>query len=520
MVTNLTTLVSHGPATSGPAANGECLFPAINASGSHVAFISLATNLLAGEGPTTLQVYLRDLATGEVALASRADGPDGAPGDEVGADLPDVSADGTRVVFVAGDPLVSEDDNGESDVYVRDLATGTTILVSVGADGSVGEDDSDFPSISDDGTRVAFSSRATNLLAEPIVASDTHAYVRDLATGTTVLVDRHAADGAPGTGAGLFPEISGDGNRVVFRADQPLTSEVPSGRALYVRDLVAGTTVIAGRGDGPTGAVVNPIGSEFSISRDGTRVSFVGSGPALPGAPAVPQTYVRDLAAGTTTLASAVDGTAATPGNRSAVGGAISGAGGCVAFTSDADGLVPAGYATVDFSHVYLRAVTGDCLATTATTSTTLPPGAGSPIPATVVVVRPGRLAKLVAKGFSSLAALGDPTVGGATFQVRGTAGSASYALPASGWKAVGRREPKGFKFKGAGCRATLLRRRIKAVCRGDTGDLRLPEPGPVEFVLTVVTERAFCAACGGTAAGKPARVFKRKRCAAPATCP
>ena len=65
-----------------------------------------------------------------------------------------------------------------------------------------------------------------------------------------------------------------------------------------------------------------------------------------------------------------------------------------------------------------------------------------------------------------------------------------------------------------------LLKKKIKAVCRGETGALSLPEPGPVDVELTLNSERAYCAVCGGTAAGKATRVFKRKRCPAPPVCP
>jgi Tol biopolymer transport system component len=518
VATNLTTLVSRGPGFAGAVANGDSFLPAISAGGTHVVFASRATNLLAGV--TTPQVYVRDLATGDLEVASRAPGPNGAPAAGVRDDeAPDVSTDGRRVAFVVDDTLVATDTNMRRDVYVRDLAAGTTTLASVGAGGTSADHESRSPSLSDDGVRVAFASRASNLLVgPPLPGSRFHVYVRDLAAGTTVLADRAAAEGVPGTGQASLPEISGAGNRVAFAADRALTPEdIPPAGALYVRDLATDTTLLAGRGDGPAGAVVAPLGA-FSVSRDGTRVSFSALGPGLPGAPEAAQVWVRDVAADTTTLASAADGTAATLADAAALGNALSAAGGCVAFDSRAANLTTPGYPTRDFSQAHLRAMTPDCSAPP-TTTTTLPPATGTPVAARTVVVRPGRLAKLVARAPAAIAA--DPTLGGGTLVLRGTTGSASYALPATGWKAVGRRAHGKFRFAGAGCRVTLRGRRIKAVCRGDTGGLRLPEPGPVDVVLTVGAEGAtYCAECGGTTAGKAARVFKRRRCAAPATCP
>jgi hypothetical protein len=432
--------------------------------------------------------------------------------------MPDVSADGRRVVFAARDPLVPADTNSRRDVYVRDLVAGTTTLVSVGTGGAAGDQDSDSPSISDDGLRVAFSSLATDLLGTPI--SDEHVYVRDLLAGTTVLADRDA-QGQPGVGRAQFPELSGAGNRVAFFAEDPLTSDViPVGGAVYVRDLASSTTLLASRADGPDGpaqSVTTSSESIPSLSHDGTRVGWAGS--PLPNS-ATLRVFLRDLVAGTTRLVSAVDGTVDTAGNQLAFAPALSAGGGCVAFGSRADNLTVPAYPTQDFTQVYLRAVEGDCpviSSTPTTTSTTLPPaGSGTPIAAKTVVLRPGRLAKLVAKG--PLAAA-DPTAVGASLQLSATTGGASFALPASGWKAVGRRRPKGFKFEGGGCRVALLRKKLAAVCRGDTGDLRLPEPGPLEVILLVGGE-AYCAECGGRSAGRGARVFKRKACPAPATCP
>jgi Tol biopolymer transport system component len=521
IVTDVTTLVSRAPGIAGAVANDDSLLSAISADGTRVAFFSRASNLL--DGVTTPQVYVRDLLTSTLELASRGDGPDGPVAFGVPDDQgPDISADGRRVVFVAEGSLVAGDTNDSSDVYVRDLAQGSTILTSVGVDGTVGDNDSVSPSLSDDGMRVAFSSRARNLLGDPPVPGFRfHVYVRDLAAGTTVLADRDAVSGEPGTGPARRPEISGAGNRVAFTSDEQLTLEtIPAEGALYVRDLVGERTLLAGRANGISGAAVTLLGG-FSVNFDGTRVSFSAAGSSV-AAPEVTQVYVRDLAAGTTTVASAADGTTATVADAPSSGNALDAAGGCVAFDSSADNLVASGYATGDFDQVYLRAAAGECPALPTTTTTTLPPAARTPIRAKRMVLRPGRLVKLVARGLSALpASTADPTVGGGTLDVSGTTGSASWLLDASGWRVVGRRKPKGFKFEGSGCRVTLLRRRIKAVCRGDTGGLQLPEPGPLDAVLSVGAEReAFCARCGGKAVGKPARVFKHRRCAAPTACP
>lgn len=78
---------------------------------------------------------------------------------------PSLSADGTVVAFASyAHNLVPGDSNSASDVFVRDLAAGTTTRVSVGSAGDQGDNTSYAPSISADGTVVAFESTATNLV--------------------------------------------------------------------------------------------------------------------------------------------------------------------------------------------------------------------------------------------------------------------------------------------------------------------------------------------------------------------
>src|SRR5262245_13165307 len=89
-------------------------------------------------------------------------------------------------------------------------------LVSVADDGTPGNDWSSECAGSDDGTRIAFSSRGTNL-----VAGDTNGFqdifVRDRAAGTTIRVSV-ATDGTQANGDCYGPRISGDGAFVVFHS--------------------------------------------------------------------------------------------------------------------------------------------------------------------------------------------------------------------------------------------------------------------------------------------------------------
>ena len=134
-----------GPFVSGGGfANGG----ALSADGRYAAFGSYAPALGLPDGVESA-IFVRDRVTGEVTLASRADGPSGAPF-QVADEQPAISADGRRVAFTVGDGQ----DRG---IWVRDIAAGRTFLASR-ADGPSGEAanaESRYPALDADGSRVA-----------------------------------------------------------------------------------------------------------------------------------------------------------------------------------------------------------------------------------------------------------------------------------------------------------------------------------------------------------------------------
>jgi archaellum component FlaF (FlaF/FlaG flagellin family) len=112
---------------------------------------------------------------------------------------------------------VPGDTNGTWDVFVHDRVTGQTTRVSVASDGTQGNGHSGSPSISADGRYVAFSSSASNL-----VPGDTNGrgdvFVHDRLTGQTTRVSV-ASDGTQGNGDSWWPSISADGRYVAFASE-------------------------------------------------------------------------------------------------------------------------------------------------------------------------------------------------------------------------------------------------------------------------------------------------------------
>lgn len=130
---------------------------------------------------------------------------------------PTISPNGSYIAFASdASNLVQEDTNGVADVFVRDLGTGDVRRVSVNAQGQQANDASASPSISDDGRYVAFESYAQNL-----VSGDTNnawdVFVRDRATNVTERVSV-ASGGTQGDQHSRAPALSGDGKRVVFES--------------------------------------------------------------------------------------------------------------------------------------------------------------------------------------------------------------------------------------------------------------------------------------------------------------
>ncbi|HSI81878.1 MAG TPA: hypothetical protein VK919_14640, partial [Solirubrobacterales bacterium] len=239
--TNTTTLVSRASGAGGAKGNGESENPSISADGRYVAFESESTNLHPADGDAVDDVYVRDLQTNTTTLVSRASRAGGAKGDAPSGD-PDISANGRIVAFDSRatnfHPL---DGDATSDVYVRNLRADTTRLVSraSGRGGAKGDDVSTDATISADARVVAFHSEATNL--HPADGDGIRdAYARNLKTNATVLVSRASgAGGAKGNGPSNEPKISGLGRHVAFESDATNLhpADDDSTRDVYVRDL-------------------------------------------------------------------------------------------------------------------------------------------------------------------------------------------------------------------------------------------------------------------------------------------
>ena len=298
----------------------------ISADGSHLAFQGRGSNL--HPDAAGMHVYVRNLDTGVTEVADRATGAAGPVGADGYGFQPSISADGRFVAFTSqATNLHPSDVSGDFDVFVRDMQTGTTHLASREPGGASANQDAEEPSISADGRFVAFSSKATNLPGTSELASDV--YVHDLQTKTIQLVSR--ATGVAGEAGDLsswYPSISADGSRVAFHSSatnlDPDSTDGPFD--VFVRDLQAQTTTLVSRASGAAGPEDNGGAMRAVISGDGSTVAFESYATNLDPADLSSDSsvFVRDLETDTTTLASRADGVAGAKANNWATYAAIS----------------------------------------------------------------------------------------------------------------------------------------------------------------------------------------------------
>jgi Tol biopolymer transport system component len=338
-----TTLVSFNNAGTN-SGNGDSRPSAISPDGRFVAFSSEADDLVATDTNGASDVFVRDLQLGTTTLVSvNLAGTDSAPVGTLGygSYSPVITPDGRFVAFVSY-AFVHTDASGDGDVFIRDLDSGTTTLVSVNIHGT-GQGECILRAITDDGQFVAFECFGSNL-----VDKDTNVnwdvFVRDLDSGTTTLVSVNK----DGTGSGLggdseYSSMSSDGRFVAFSSkaiDLVATDTNSTTSDVFVRDLQLGNTILVSVNDAGTDSG-NGKSYNHEITADGQFVAFSSEADDLVATDTngTRDVFVRDLTRGTTTLVS-VNEAGIDSGNAFSGYPTISANGRFVAFESNADDLV------------------------------------------------------------------------------------------------------------------------------------------------------------------------------------
>jgi Tol biopolymer transport system component len=242
--------------------------PSMTENGQFIAFAGLDGSLVPSDNNGTYDVFLCDIANATNELLSQHSPQLGTSTGNLlsGFGTISLSADGHHLVYASyANDLVTNDFNSDCDVFMTDLQTGSTTLVSVGLDGKAASGGSSTaPVISADGHFVSFASAATNL-----VANDTNGaadiFLRNLDTGVTTLININSNGVTSGTGDASAPAISANGRYVAFLAKATPSATYPS---VFWKDTIGGrmVTLNLSSGTGP------------SISADGQRVLEITGG--------------------------------------------------------------------------------------------------------------------------------------------------------------------------------------------------------------------------------------------------
>jgi Tol biopolymer transport system component len=263
--------------------------------GAYAAYLSLATNLLEARFTTfdRQHVYLRDVFGEANELISMGAAP--------------LAGNASRILLPDEGPMPEANDDSLSAV------------------------------LSADGRFVAFASRATNIV--PLAKNGlAQIYVYDREFRSMELIT-HVVRGDnvfAGNDDSLAPFISATGRFVVYQSDASnlIPDDTNNGRDIFIFDRTKRTTTRLNIDPGGTGTLFDP--GPPVISADGNIVVF----SARPTPAGVRQVYVRDRAAGTTTLVSKTSVTDPDGGDADSAAPALDQDGRFVVFQSDATDLV------------------------------------------------------------------------------------------------------------------------------------------------------------------------------------
>ena len=254
-------------ASDGGESDGSSFGPRINADGRYIVFHSTAANLVANDTNGVVDVFLYDTlmqTTSRISLANN-----GSEGNQ-DSTYPAISANGRYIAFVSvASNLVAGDDNGVHDVFLHDALTQSTVRVSLADDGTEADALSYDAEISASGRYIAFRSAASNLVSVDTdnitdaflydtqdshvirVAQGTNRisvdaegryvvyeiggiiYVRNPSTGAKTVLSVNA-NGTPGDRNSYSPTISADGRYVIF--ESTATNFAPNDTS-YTRDV-------------------------------------------------------------------------------------------------------------------------------------------------------------------------------------------------------------------------------------------------------------------------------------------
>lgn len=226
--------------TAGVAGNDYSYNSSISAIGRYITYQSDADNLVTGDTNGVSDIFVFDTTTGTTTRVSTHSNGTQSNGT---SSNPFISVHGHTITYESlASNLVAGDTNSVSDIFVFDMATGTTTRASTHSDGTEGNSTSYNPTVSADGHTITYESVASNL-----VAGDTNGawdiFARDTVTGTTTRVSTHS-DGTEGNSSSYTPSISADGQTITYYswANNLINGDTNGLLDIFMFDTTTGTT--------------------------------------------------------------------------------------------------------------------------------------------------------------------------------------------------------------------------------------------------------------------------------------
>ena len=259
---------------SGNQINGSQGPFALSADGGKLIFTSTASDLVSGDTNGVADLFVKDLTTGAVTRVSTAS--DGSQADG-GSTFASFSPDGNEIVFRSSAGNLAGTTRTYDEVYVKNLTTGAVTLVSDQAIGSFAQGlDGAF---SPDGSKVVYT-LFTSDTAHINTGNIEDVYIKDLTTGATTLVS-HAMGGGDANGSSRGAYYSADGSKIIFQSS---ASNLVAGDTNGAQDVFSYDVATGGITRISTDAHGNQLSggaNTFIMSPDGTEALITTETPRL-----------------------------------------------------------------------------------------------------------------------------------------------------------------------------------------------------------------------------------------------
>ena len=253
-ITRLTTAAGPGDRASFGAS--------ADADGTRVAFQSDSDFLGQSIPDNQFEIWLYDTATMTVTRVTNS-------GTDRDSRSPSISADGTKIALHSnGDFLSQGIPANQSEIWLYDTAAMTVTRITTA---SHPDRDSYNPSISSDGTRIAFRSDS-DFLGQGAVDDEVWLY-----DTTTMAVTRITTAWPPGRGS-YNPSISGDGTRIAFESGSDFLGQgIPQYQyEIWLYDTATMTVTRV-----TTASAEDHDSEDASLNRDGSKIAFASDSDFL-----------------------------------------------------------------------------------------------------------------------------------------------------------------------------------------------------------------------------------------------